>query len=46
MAPVSARAITFSWMIAPTPGSSVARPSRARALTETGASRTALAAFR
>ena len=46
IAPSSASASTFSWMIAPTPGSSVARPSRASAVTDTGASRTALAALR
>ena len=33
-------------MIAPMPGSSVARPSRASAVTDTEASRTALAALR
>jgi hypothetical protein len=38
--------MTFSWMIAPIPGSCVARPSRASALMEVGASRTALAALR
>ena len=46
IAPSSASASTFSWMIAPTPGSSVARPWRASAATDTGASRTALAALR
>ena len=46
IAPSSASASTFSWMIAPIPGSSVARPWRASAVTDTDASRTALAALR
>ena len=46
ISPVSASDMTFSWMIAPIPASSVARPSRASAVIETGASRTALAALR
>ncbi len=46
IAPSSASAMIFSWMIPPTPGSSVARPCRASSSTDTGESRTALAAFR
>ena len=46
ISPSSASAMIFSWMIAPTPTSSVARPSRASAVTDTGASRIALAALR
>ena len=46
ISPSSARAMIFSWMIAPTPTSSVARPSRASAVTDTGASRIALEALR
>jgi hypothetical protein len=46
ISPVSASASTFSWMTVPIPGSSVARPSRASAVIDTDASRTALEALR
>ena len=42
--PVSSSVWIFSWSVLPIPGSSVARPSRASAATDTDASRTALAA--
>ena len=42
--PVSTSARIFSCSVLPIPGSSVARPSRASAATDTDASRTALAA--
>ena len=44
--PVSSRVTIFSCSVAPMPGSSVARPARASAATETDASRTVLAAVR
>ena len=46
MSPVSSSARSFSSSVLPMPGSSVTRPSRASAITDTGASRTALAAVR
>jgi hypothetical protein len=46
MSPLSASAWIFSCSVLPTPASSVARPSAARAATETVASRIALAAER
>ncbi len=44
--PVSRSALSFSSSVLPIPGSSVTRPSRVSAETETGASRTAFAALR
>ncbi len=44
--PVSNSACSFSSSVLPMPGRLVTRPSRVRALTETDASRTALAALR
>ena len=44
--PVCTSARIFSWSVLPIPGSSLARPSRASAATDTDASRTAFAAVR
>ena len=44
--PVSSSATILSCNVAPIPGSSVARPARASAATDTDASRTVLAAVR
>ena len=44
--PVSSSVMIFCCSVAPIPGSSVARPARASAATETDASRTDLAALR
>ncbi len=46
MSPVSSSARSFSSSVLPMPGSSVTRPSRVRPITDTEASRTALAAVR
>ena len=46
MSPVSSSARSFSSSVLPIPGSSVTRPARAIAITETGASRTERAAVR
>ena len=46
MSPVSSSARIFSSSVLPMPGSSVTRPSRASAITDTDDSRTALAAVR
>ena len=46
MSPVSSSACSFSSSVLPMPGSSVTRPSRVSAITDTDASRTALAAVR
>ena len=46
MSPVSSSALSFSSSVLPMPGTVVTLPSRVRAMIETEASRTALAAVR